>query len=239
MKARLTLALRRFLRIKTQEYDAAIVDKMREEWDERARTNARHFVATGQEQWSDVAFFQSGQIEIDGIVLMDIDAIRGNRIAGEMRVLEIGCGAGRMTEPLSRIFGSVDAVDISSEMIARARSAITGRDNIRFHVNNGVDLSIFPDDSFEFALSAVVFQHIPRKAIIENYIRETWRVLRPHSLFKFQVQGVAIPEQMADSWVGTGFSEAEIADIAARHRFQIKESHGAGTQYYWITLLKP
>ena len=42
---------------------------------------------------------------------------------------------------------------------------------------------------FDFTFSFVVFQHIPSKAMIENYVRETARVLRPGGLFKFQLQG--------------------------------------------------
>jgi SAM-dependent methyltransferase len=225
--------------MRPEPYDPAIVEKMRQEWDERARENARHYVATSRSEWSDEAFFHSGQVEIDDIVLNNIDEICAGRAAGEMRALEIGCGAGRMTQSLGRIFGRVDAVDISSEMIGQARSALSRHDNIQFHVNNGVDLSMFEDDSFDFALSAIVFQHIPSKAIVENYIRETARVLRRHSLFKFQVQGCPIPEHLTNTWVGVGFSEAEIAECARRYGFQIEKSHGAGTQYYWITFLKP
>lgn len=219
--------------------DPAIVEKMRREWNERARVNARHYVANSRNEWSDDAFFHSGQVEIEDIVLNHIDEICSGRSTAEMRVLEIGCGAGRMTQSLGHIFGSVDAVDISSEMIAQARSALSGRGHVRFHVNNGVDLSMFARDSFDFALSAIVFQHIPRKAIVENYMRETARVLRPQSLFKFQVQGCPIPEDQADTWVGVGFSEAEIAECARRCGFHVQNSSGAGTQYYWITFLKP
>jgi SAM-dependent methyltransferase len=225
--------------MKRKLIDAQIVEQMRKDWDERARTNGRHYVATGQTWWSDEDFFRSGQLEINEIVLSDLEDICKGRDAAEMRVLEIGCGAGRMTEALSRIFGKVDAVDISSEMLAQAQSALAGRRNIQFHLNNGVDLSMLADESFDFALSVIVFQHIPRKAVVENYISETWRVLRPHSLFKFQVQGVAIPEQLADTWVGVGFSEGEIASCASKSGFRIQKSHGAGTQYYWITFLKP
>jgi ubiquinone/menaquinone biosynthesis C-methylase UbiE len=225
--------------MKQKLVDPQIADQMRRDWDERARTNGRHYVATAQTTWSDEDFFRSGQLEINDIVLSDMQEICKGRAATEMRVLEIGCGAGRMTEPLSRIFGKVDAVDISSEMIAQAQAALAARKNVQFHLNNGVDLSMLEDASFDFALSAIVFQHIPRKAIVENYICETWRVLRPHTLFKFQVQGVAIPEESADTWVGAGFSEAEIANCAAKSGFRIEKSHGAGTQYYWLTFLKP
>jgi SAM-dependent methyltransferase len=217
----------------------SIAENMRREWDERAKTNARHYVATGKTDWSDEEFFHSGQVAIDEIVLNDLGEICRGRKPAEMQVLEIGCGIGRLTYALSKIFCSIDAVDVSSEMIAQARSALSSRSNIRFHVNNGMDLSIFADNSFDFALSYIVFQHIPRKAIVERYIRETFRVLRRNSLFRFQVQGCPIPEDQADTWVGVGFSEADIAEYARMSGFHIQNSFGAGTQYYWITFLKP
>lgn len=223
---------------KREPYDA-VADQMRRDWNERAKKNARHYVATGRDDWSDDEFFRSGEAEVADIVLKDIGKICGARDASAMRVLEIGCGAGRMTAALGKIFGHVDAVDISIEMISQARDALSGRPNIQLHVNNGVDLSLFPDNSFDFALSAIVFQHIPRKAIVENYIRDTHRVLRPQSFFKFQVQGCPIPENQADTWVGAGFTESEMADCASRCSFEIKSSDGAGTQYYWLTFLKP
>jgi len=155
-----------------------------------------------------------------------------------MRILEIGCGAGRMTLALSRIFGRVDAVDISPEMIAQARVALTARTNVHLYVNNGTDLSMFADNTFDFAISAIVFQHIPKQAIVENYIRETWRVLRAESLFKFQLQGWPIAEKNANTWVGVGFNETQMQNIAARSGFQITEATGAGTQYFWLTFQK-
>ncbi|HLH31357.1 MAG TPA: class I SAM-dependent methyltransferase [Terriglobia bacterium] len=225
--------------MKGKRQDPTIVEKMRREWDQRAQENARHYVATGKTEWSDEDFFKSGQDHVEQFILPDIKDICARVRASEMHILEIGCGAGRMTEPLSRLFGHVDAVDISSEMVARARTALAARENVQFHVNNGFDLSMLPDNSFDFAFSVIVFQHIPRKSVVENYIRETWRVLRSNSLFKFQLQGYPIAERHADTWVGVGFSEADIADCAARCGFQIKKTEGAGTQDFWITLLKP
>ena len=216
-----------------------VMNAMRREWDERARKNARHYIATLKEEWNDEDFFKSGTEWVNELLSNDLEAICNGRAASDMRVLEIGCGAGRMTLPLSRIFGHVDGVDVSPEMIAQARSALRDHTNIEFHVNNGVDLAMFPNERFDFAVSAIVFQHIPRQAIVENYIRETWRVLRPGSLFKFQVQGYPIKENEADTWVGVGFSEEQMQAVAARSGYQIRDSRGAGTQYYWLTFRKP
>ena len=35
--------------------------KMQRDWDERARENARYYVATGKNDWTDEEFFQSGE----------------------------------------------------------------------------------------------------------------------------------------------------------------------------------
>ena len=218
--------------------DPVLLDGMRRDWDARAKENAKHYVATSRKSWDDDDFFRSGADEIRELVEKRTADICKTRSASEMRILEIGCGTGRMTRALSRIFGRVDAVDISPEMIAHAKIALQECTNVHLYVNNGTDLSIFPDGSFDFAISAVVFQHIPRQAIIENYIHEASRVLRSGSLFKFQIQGVSIAEHLANTWVGVGFSEKQIRKIAVRSGFDIAESSGAGTQYYWLTFAK-
>ena len=218
--------------------DPALLENMRRDWDARAKENAKHYVATSRKSWDDEEFFRSGTEEIRELVEKRTADICEGRSAAEMRILEIGCGAGRMTLALSRIFGRVDAVDISPEMIAQAQRALSACANVHLHVNNGTDLSIFPDNSFDFAISAIVFQHIPRQAIVENYIAEAWRVLRPRSLFKFQLQGCPIAEKLANTWVGVGFSEKQMKRIASRSGFEIVESTGAGTQYYWLTFAK-
>jgi SAM-dependent methyltransferase len=54
-------------------------------------------------------------------------------------------------------------------------------------VGNGVDLSAYPDASFDFVFSYIVFQHIPDVNVTLKYIREAGRVLRPGGSFYFQV----------------------------------------------------
>jgi ubiquinone/menaquinone biosynthesis C-methylase UbiE len=155
-----------------------------------------------------------------------------------MRVLELGCGAGRVTRALARVFGRVDGVDVSGEMVLRARSALREQTNIHVHQNNGMDLQAFSDCVFDFAFSSIVFQHIPSKAVIENYVREVSRVLRPGALFKFQIQGVPRDDGTADTWLGVGFTEDEMRVIAARTSFEMRYANGACTQYFWLWFFK-
>jgi ubiquinone/menaquinone biosynthesis C-methylase UbiE len=213
--------------------------RMRHDWDARARSNPRYYVATSREEWDDGSFFRSGAIWVHDYVLSDLTTICNGRMPSRMRILEIGCGAGRVTRSLAELFGEVYGVDISAEMIEEAHRALAGCSNVNLRQNSGTDLRLFEDEEFDFVFSGIVFQHIPRKAIVENYIREAYRVLRPGSVLKCQVQGHPIHESQADTWQGVGFTEAEITRIAAECGFEIKHSTGAGTQYFWITFFKP
>jgi len=96
-----------------------------------------------------------------------------------------------MTFPLANRFGTVEAIDISGEMIHRAKElqARLGITNVRFQLGNGKDLKPYPDESMDFAFSFIVFQHIPEISIILNYVREIGRVLKKGGLFRFQVNG--------------------------------------------------
>src|SRR6516165_9410620 len=86
------------------------LEKMRQDWDARARENARHYVANGQEQWSDDEFFASGEQAMANFILNDMINICQGKDPQSMRIIEIGCGAGRLTRAFSKIFGEVHAV---------------------------------------------------------------------------------------------------------------------------------
>lgn len=171
---------------------------MRDDWDARARENARHFVQTGKTEWTDDEFFASGETSVDEYIRNDLGNICQGRDPNAMRVLEIGCGAGRVTRALARLFGEVHGVDISGEMIERARAALAGDRNSFLYQNNGMDLSVLPALEFDFAFSMIVFQHIPSKDIVESYFREVSRMLRPEALFKVQVHGSERPAPVAE-----------------------------------------
>ena len=212
---------------------------MREEWDRRARENARYYVATGQQSWTDEEFFASGEAEVRQHVLTDMINICQGRDPKRMRVIEIGCGAGRVTRALAKVFGEVHAVDVSGEMVRRAREAVRDLANVRVEQNNGRDLRVLGKLRADFAFSSIVFQHIPSKKVIESYVAETHRLLRYGALFKFQVQGDATIERADDdTWLGVALSDAEAVDMALRYGFEPRYRHGAGSQYFWLWYFK-
>jgi ubiquinone/menaquinone biosynthesis C-methylase UbiE len=216
------------------------LELMRREWDLRAQENARHYVDTSRTDWTDDTFFASGQQAINEDILTDMVNICQGKDPKSMRIIEIGCGAGRLTQALSKVFGEVYAVDVSGEMVAQATAALKDRPGVHIFQNNGCDLSVLPDQEYDFAYSAIVFQHIPSREIIETYVREVHRLLRPGGLFKFQVQGyLATTSRPDDTWHGVPFSEQQAREMAERCGFEMRYSYGAGVQYFWLWFFKP
>jgi SAM-dependent methyltransferase len=215
------------------------LEKMRRDWDERARENARYYVSTGKKDWTDEEFFRSGEQTVSEEILTDMINVCQGKDPKQMKVLEIGCGAGRITRALSGLFGEVHGVDVSGEMVSKARAALADRSNVFIYQNNGKDLSVIGDRVFDFAFSMIVFQHIPSYAIIENYVREVHRLLRPGALFKFQVQGdPTLTTKPDDTWLGVSFSDEAAVQMAERCGFEPRYRHGAGGQYFWLWYFK-
>jgi hypothetical protein len=91
---------------------------------------------------------------------------------------------------------------------------------------------------FDFAYSNIVFQHIPSRDVIESYVGEVHRLLRPGALFKFQVQGFPLENRPDDTWNGASFSDQEACAMAERNGFEPRYRHGADTQYFWLWYFK-
>ena len=104
-----------------------------------------------------------------------------------------------MTRALAKHFGEVHAVDVSGEMVTRARQAVADYPNAFIHQNNGTDLSIVPDLRFDFAFSCLVFQHVPKREIIYRYAREVHRLLAPGALLYALHAADGTPIMLTDS----------------------------------------
>jgi SAM-dependent methyltransferase len=212
-----------------------LLKKMQREWDERARENARFYIVDSQENWSEDEFYRHGQQTVAQEILTDMYNICQGKEPKEMRVLEIGCGAGRVTRALADLFGEVHAVDVSGEMVRLARAACADKPNAVFYQNNGMDLQVVGERVFDFAFSMCCFHHIPSREVIETYVREVGRLLRPGALFKFEVQGyVELDSKPDDTWYGVPFSDAQVVAMAERCGFEPRHRVGAGQERFWL-----
>jgi SAM-dependent methyltransferase len=111
------------------------------------------------------------------------------------RVLDIGCGIGRMAIPMTGYLegGSYEGFDVGKEMISWCRRHIGKRFpafnftwspiyNQKYNPFGTVAAAEFrfpyEDDSFDFALATSLFTHLTTSDA-EHYLRELGRVLRP------------------------------------------------------------
>src|SRR5260370_37465571 len=101
-----------------------LLDKMRQEWDGRARENAHHYIANCKDSWSEEEFYLSGEQTLREEILTDMGNICQGADPKHMRVLEIGCGAGRATRAFAGLFGEVHALDESAGRGVRANQEL-------------------------------------------------------------------------------------------------------------------
>lgn len=97
-----------------------------------------------------------------------------------MRLLEVGCGPGYVTEQLAELIpgGSITAVDAHPSMIAAARARLAQTIHIPLSlVETSVVKLPLPDASFDFAYARLLLQHIPHEQALA--LAELRRVLRP------------------------------------------------------------
>lgn len=155
---------------------------MREYWDERARRNAMWYVDTSLDygEPDEAQFFDTGR-KVVAEALDDAPASPAERHLA----VEIGCGLGRICAALRERFDEVVGLDISAEMIERARTMVT-TPGVRFEVGSGSSLAPLTDASADLVLSFTVFQHIPDPEVIEAYLADAGRVLKPGGLLVFQ-----------------------------------------------------
>jgi SAM-dependent methyltransferase len=216
-----------------------LLKKMESEWDQRARENARYYIVNSRESWTDEEFYRGGELTVANEILTDMVNICQGKHPKEMKVLDIGCGSGRVTRALAGVFGEAHGVDVSGEMIRLAREACSGLTNVFFYQNNGMDLEVVGGRDFDFAFSTCVFHHIPSRDVIENYVREVGRLLRPGGLFKFEVQGfVEMDSKADDTWFGAAFSDEQVVEMAERCGFEPRYRVGAGQEGFWLWYFK-
>lgn len=234
-------------------------DAVRRRWDDRAGEDARYYIKADRRDWTDDDFLASGEVD----VATHVDPVL--RLAPSTgRALDLGCGLGRLSRALARRFDEVAGVDISPEMVERARAfAPPVPGNVHYAVCAGDGGLPVPDATVDLAFSYLVFQHLPDRRAVRRYLVELARVLRPGGIAQLQVNGVRRPlsERLSIGVVasdrvpivrrkprvrldphdhmGVVLSEAQARRWARRAGLVVVGLTGAGSLELWLTLQKP
>lgn len=215
----------------------AVAEQMRSDWNQRAREDAHFYVAFGSHDQEEDGFLATGR-EVVGAIQWELRRFPRTANRRALRALEIGCGPGRLMKPLSADFGEIHGVDVSDEMIRLARERLQGIPHAHVHTVNGSGLPQFADDSFDMVYSYAVYQHIPSREVVLDYMRETRRVLKPGGIFRGQFNSLA-PNPNPNTWHGVCFSADEIRSFTRDNGLQLLALEAVGTQYMWTTWFKP
>jgi trans-aconitate methyltransferase len=101
---------------------------------------------------------------------LDRLALKGNE-----RILDIGCGDGKITAEVARLVpdGYVVGVDSSSDMVAFARKNFSKQKNCRFELKDARDLNFVNEFDIVFSNSALhwVKDHMPVLRAIKNALK--------------------------------------------------------------------
>jgi ubiquinone/menaquinone biosynthesis C-methylase UbiE len=130
----------------------------------------------GERPWTDAEFYALGSDWLDFIERWE--RYRPLQVG---TILEIGCGAGRITKRLADDFHHVLACDVSEGMLAYARERVTAP-NIQWHLSEGTRLPA-DDNSVDAVFSCHVLQHFEHSAAQLECFREIYRVLKPGGTF--------------------------------------------------------
>jgi SAM-dependent methyltransferase len=122
------------------------------------------------------------------------------RIDRQSRVLDLGCGPGTLTLPISRSAGHVVAVDPCRAMIdeGRRRAAEAGITNIDWRRSRAEDLDVAEEGHFLLAIIGQAFHWMDRDAVL----RKLARILEPRGALVLVNPGRRRPQE---SWEPTGF----------------------------------
>ena len=217
--------------------DAELLSRMRSDWNERAREDANYYVAFGRKQQDDDEFLSTAA-DVVRALKAELRRLPGETPVRARRALEIGCGPGRLMLPLSKCFGEIHGIDVSDEMVAKARDRLRHIPHLHVHCSSGADLAGFADESFDFVYSYAVFQHIPSEEVVFQYLGEVRRVLKAGGILHCQINGLPKTAKHYDTWSGARIGAQQVSRFARKHDFQLLALEGALTQYMWTTWRK-
>jgi SAM-dependent methyltransferase len=143
-----------------------------------------YYVDTRRRDWDTVAFYAEGRAEALRLLRPALELLEFE--PSGKRLLEIGCGLGRLFPGHAELFGEVWGVDVSPETIRRGEELCPTR-GARFMLGDGQSLAGIEHDTVDYVFSYLVFHHLPKVDLVRSYFAEIRRVLTPGGCFQIQL----------------------------------------------------
>jgi len=153
-------------------------------WDHQARDRLNAMLAVDG-SGDDEVLLSTGQYTADQVVAaLDLQATD--------RVLELGCGVGRIGSELAKRVGHWHGVDISQKMIDVTSDRMQGFSNFSADVLERTRLDPVADESLDKAYSVAVFIHMDKEDLF-LYLQDLYRALKPGGRIYFDTWNIAHP----------------------------------------------
>lgn len=153
---------------------------MERDWDNRAKENAKKYVALHNSK-TDQDFYQSGLLHAQMILRQAT-----KKPTTQLNTIDIGCGIGRIALHVAPQVKQLTLVDVSEEMLKRAKETVGKHNNVYLYKSDGQTLKGINSSTFDLAYSIWVFQHMPLKAY-KSYLNEINRILKLNGILIFQI----------------------------------------------------
>lgn len=124
-----------------------------------------------------------GEYDRSGILTAQ-DIVAETGLGSTSRVLEIGCGSGRVGAKLAPSCGHWTGADVSKKMIETVRQALAHLPNVSFVALNGADLAGVESESLDVVYCTGVFMHLDEWDRF-RYVEDSMRVLKPGGALYF------------------------------------------------------
>ena len=208
---------------------------MRRDWDRRADENAFHYIHSKTSQWTEEDFFQTAQE-----ALKETQPLLPENVQFKGRILDVGCGVGRMSFEFAKTATQVIGVDISEGMIRKAKvyARKFNIKNVEFHVTDGLGYTMVENSSTDLIYCVRVMQHVPSLNVIQSNLQECSRVLKPGGWLIFMTQDNFDPDGKNPTYDGVRCGRREITKAVQNLPLSIVRYGRDGALAYFTVIQK-